>query len=223
MENQPRFIPFRHIARPAEEMLERAKAFRSLYAQRRSLRTFDDRPVDRALIELAIQTAGTAPSGANKQPWHFVAVSDPDVKMRIRVAAEGEEKRSYEERMPQEWLEALEPLATNWHKPYLERAPWLVVAFAESYGVDVDGRKTKNYYVQESVGIACGLFLAAIHYMGLATLTHTPSPMGFLREILGRPEHERPFMLMPVGYPAPGASVPDLKRKRFEEYSTFIG
>lgn len=222
MKQEPHFIPFRHTERPADEMFTRAMDFYRLLSQRRSLRTFDDREVDRELIELAIRTAGTAPSGANKQPWQFVVVSDPEVKKRIRVAAEAEEKLSYEHRMPQEWLDALSPLATDWRKPYLEEAPWLVVVFAESYEVNSAGEKSKNYYVQESVGIACGLFLAAVHNMGLVTLTHTPSPMGFLRDLLGRPERERPFLLMPVGYPAPGSSVPDLARKKLNDFCTFV-
>lgn len=188
---------------------------------RRSVREFSPDPVPRPLIELAIRTASTAPSGAHRQPWKFVAVSNQKIRRRIREAAEREEKRSYRERMPEDWLRALEPLGTDWRKPFLETAPWLVVVFAESYGLDPDGSKVKNYYVQESVGIACGFFISAVHRMGLATLTHTPSPMGFLCEILERPANERPFILFPVGYPAQDAAVPDLERKALEEISVW--
>ena len=185
---------------------------------RRSVRQFAPDPVPREAIELAVRTASTAPSGAHRQPWRFVVVDDPAVKREIREAAETEEYESYVGgRMPPEWLLALEPLGTDWHKPFLEAAPWLVVVFAELYGLLPDGSKRKNYYVKESVGIACGLFVAAIHQMGLATLTHTPSPMRFLNEILGRPENEKPFILFPVGYPAEGCEVPALTRKGLDE------
>jgi nitroreductase len=180
------------------------------------VRAFSDRPVPRRLIELALRTAGTAPSGAHRQPWRFVAVDDPALKRQIREAAEAEERESYARRMSDAWLDALQPLGTDWRKPFLETVPWLVVCFAESYGVDEDGAKVKNYYVQESCGLACGLFIAALHEMGLATLTHTPSPMRFLSEILGRPANERPYILFPVGYPAADATVPDLTRKPLE-------
>lgn len=203
---------------PAGEMRERAHAFYEMMRRRRTVREFSGEPVPRELIEYAIRTAGTAPSGANRQPWRFVAVDDPVLKRKIRLAAEEEERLNYEGgRMPPEWLEALAPLGTDWHKPFLEIAPWLVVCFKESYGILPDGRKITNYYVNESVGIACGLFIAAVHQMGLATLTHTPSPMGFLSELLGRPENEKPYILFPVGYPAEGAKVPDVKRKALEE------
>ena len=162
-------------------------------------------------------TAGTAPSGAHRQPWTFVVVSDPSVKRRIREAAEKEERRSYESRMPDEWLEALRPLGTDWRKPHIEDAPFVIVVFEQVYGVREDGAKTKHYYVRESVGIAVGLLLASLHHAGVATLTHTPSPMGFLREILGRPENERPYALIPVGYPAAGCTVPVLDRKPVDE------
>lgn len=171
---------------------------------------------------MAIQAAGSAPSGANRQPWRFVAVSDPVVKRRIREAAEREERLNYEQRMTSEWKEALAPLGTSWRKPYLETAPWLVAVFAESYGVGPQGAKIKNYYVQESVGLACGFFIAALHWMGLATLTHTPSPMRFLNEILGRPANERAYMLFPVGYPAAGAKVPKLPKKSLADISEWI-
>ncbi len=198
-------------------MRARAEAFHEMMDQRRSVRFFSDRPVPRDLIERAILTAGTAPSGAHRQPWRFVVVDDPALKHQIRVAAEEVEYESYHGRMAEEWLEALAPLGTDWHKPFLETAPWLVICFVESYGVSAGGEKIKNYYVQESCGIACGFFIAAIHNMGLVTLTHTPSPMHFLNDILQRPKNERPFILFPVGYPAADATVPDLQRKRLDE------
>ncbi|MCA9573525.1 MAG: nitroreductase family protein, partial [Myxococcales bacterium] len=173
-------------------------------------------------IEAAIRTASTAPSGAHQQPWTFVAVSNPALKRRIRVAAEEEEQQSYlGGRMSEEWLEALEPLGTDWQKPFLETAPWLVVLFEQAHGFQPDGARKKHYYVKESVGIAAGLFIAAIHQMGLATLTHTPSPMRFLSQVLGRPDNERPMVLFPVGYPADGATVPDLQRKPLREVAVW--
>jgi|YelNatPaOPRAMG01_1025707.scaffolds.fasta_scaffold14294_3 nitroreductase len=204
-------------------MLRRAQAFCTRMARRRSVRQFAAKPVPRRLIELAIATASTAPSGAHRQPWRFVAVSDPATKRRIRQAAEAEERRFYEGgRAPAEWLEALAPLGTSWRKPYLETAPWLVIVFAEDYGLSPDGQRRKNYYVKESVGIACGLFIAAVHQMGLATLPHTPSPMGFLSNILRRPPNEKPFILFPVGYPAADARVPNLRRKTLDEVAVWI-
>lgn len=182
--------------------------------KRRSVRDFSDRPVPRALIENAIMAASTAPSGANKQPWTFVLVGDSAVKRRIRVAAETEERENYEGgRLPPHWREDLAPLGTDWRKPFLETAPWIVVVFEQRYGTRPDGSKQHHYYVKESVGIACGLFISAIHRVGLATLTHTPSPMAFLRTLLGRPESERPFILFPIGYPENGCEVPDIRRK----------
>lgn len=191
--------------------------------RRRSVRSFAPDPVPREAVELAIRTASTAPSGAHRQPWHFVVVEDPDTKGSIRRAAETEEYESYVGgRMPPEWLAALEPLGTDWTKPFLETAPVLVVVFAELYGVvEPDGTKRKNYYVKESVGIACGLFLTALHRMGLATLTHTPSPMRFLNEILSRPQNEKAFLLCPVGYPAEDCEVPDLRRKSLDEVAVW--
>ncbi|MBA3972994.1 MAG: nitroreductase family protein [Candidatus Solibacter sp.] len=183
---------------------------------RRSVRDFSAEPVAVELIESAVRTAASAPSGANQQPWRFVVVSDPEIKRRIREAAEAEEKENYERRFPDEWLEALEPFGTDWRKPFLETAPYLIVVFRIDYGLDGE-RKIKHYYVQESVGIACGFLLAALHVAGLATLTHTPSPMGFLTEILDRPKNERPFLLIPVGYPAPEAEVPILAKKPIED------
>lgn len=203
-------------------MLRRAEAFYAELDGRRSVRSFSDEPVPRRLIELAIRTASTAPSGAHRQPWTFVAVSDPAIKRRIREAAEHEERISYEGgRMPQDWLDALAPLGTDWRKPYLETVPWIVVAFEELYGVEADGSKRKNYYVKESIGLACGLFIAALHHMGLSTLTHTPSPMKFLNGVLGRPENEKPVILFPVGYPSADAEVPDLRRKSLDEVSVW--
>jgi nitroreductase len=203
-------------------MRARAAAFYDLLNGRRSVREFSADPVPRGLIETAIATASTAPSGAHRQPWRFVAVSDPMVKREIRIAAEEEERESYEGgRMPPEWLEALHPLGTDWRKPYLETVPWIVVVFEETIGRHEDGRPRKNYYVKESVGIACGLFVAAIHNMGLATLTHTPSPMGFLSRILDRPDNERPFVLFPVGYPAAECRVPNLVRKKLDEVAVW--
>jgi nitroreductase len=213
------FVPYRPERLSPAEMRRRAGDFYRLMDRRRSVRDFAPDPVPRELIETAIRTASTAPSGAHRQPWRFVVVGDPELKRRIRIAAEEEEKKSYEERMPDEWLEALAPLGTDWHKPFLETVPWIVVAFEELYGFDETGHKRKNYYVRESVGLACGLFIAALHNMGLATLTHTPSPMGFLRDLLGRPKNERPYVLFPVGYPDPDARVPDLERKSLEEVS----
>lgn len=199
----------------------RAAEFYAEMDARRSVRAYRPDPVPRRLIELAIQTASTAPSGAHQQPWTFVAVSDPDTRWRIRIAAEAEERRSYENRMPGEWLDALAPLGTDWHKAYLETAPWLVVLFEQVHGTYPDGSHRKHYFARESVGIAAGLFVAAVHHMGLATLTHTPSPMGFLTQILERPRNERPFVLFPVGYPAQDTTVPDLRRKSLAEVAVF--
>jgi iodotyrosine deiodinase len=221
MSDEPRFIPYRSGRRPLAEMAARAAEFEALMAGRRSVRSFSDEPVPRALIEGAIRTAASAPSGAHRQPWRFVAVSEPATKRRIRVAAEAEERESYDGRMPEAWLAALRPLGTDWRKPYLETVPWIVVVFEERHGVDGSGAVSKNYYVKESVGIACGLFIAALHNMGLATLTHTPSPMGFLSRILGRPDHERPYILFPIGFPALDAEVPELRRKRLDELAVW--
>jgi nitroreductase len=207
---------------PADEMKRRAADFRAELSRRRSVRQFSDRPVPPEVIEECLLAAGSAPSGANMQPWHFVAVSDPEVKRRIREAAEQEEKRFYSERAPQEWLEALAPLGTDEHKPFVETAPYLIVIFVQSYGVTPQGKKYKHYYATESVGIATGILVAAVHNAGLVSLTHTPSPMGFLNEILGRPAHERPFLMLVVGYPAVDAAVPDITRKELSEIATFV-
>lgn len=206
-------LPYRPEQLDDAEMATRASAFLALMATRRSVRMFAATPVPRALIEAAIAAAGTAPSGAHRQPWTFVAVSDPDTKAAIRAAAEAEERESYEHRMPDEWKRALAPLGTDAVKTHLTDAPWLVVLFAQRYEVDDDGDHHKNYYVTESCGIAAGMFLTAVHAMGLASLPHTPSPMGFLAEVLERPDNERPYLLLPVGHPAPDAVVPDLARK----------
>ncbi|MEE9133828.1 MAG: nitroreductase family protein [Gemmatimonadota bacterium] len=207
---------------PLEEMKQRAAAVRADMLRRRTVRQFSRRPVPREIIEDCVRAAGSAPSGANKQPWHFVVVSDPALKRRIREGAEQEEREFYGERAPQEWIEALEPLGTDECKPFLETAPYLIAIFAERYGTHPDGGKSKNYYVQESVGIATGVLIAAIHNAGLASLTHTPSPMGFLNEILDRPENERPYLLLVVGYPAEGAVVPDIHRKSLDQIATFV-
>jgi nitroreductase len=218
-----RLVPYRAARLPEAEMERRGREFHAHMGTRRSIRYFSPDPVPRACIEWAVRTAGTAPSGAHRQPWRFVAVADPRVKREIREAAEAEERLGYEGgRFPPDWLEALAPLGTDWHKEFLEVAPWIVVCFREMYGVRRDGTKITNYYISESVGIACGLFIAAIHSMGLATLTHTPNPMAFLSEILGRPENEKPFILFPVGYPAADAVVPDLRRKELSEILTWI-
>ena len=206
-------VPLDFDATPPEASAARAEAFYAEMARRRSVRDFSDQPVPRALVERAIQTAATAPSGAHQQPWTWAAVSDPDTKRRVREAAEAEERAFYDGRAPDDWLDALAPLGTGWEKPFLETAPWLVVLFAQRYGLTEAGEKRKHYYVQESCGIAAGLFIAALHHMGLATLTHTPSPMGFLSEVLERPPNEAALILFPVGYPAEGATVPDLARK----------
>ncbi len=219
-----KFIPLDgYVERTEDEMLRRATDFHALMARRRTIRDFDSRPVARSLIAECIATAGTAPSGANLQPWHFVAVSDPKIKRRIRSAAEDEERLFYEKRAPEEWLEALAPFGTDWRKPFLETAPWLIAIFVKKWGRDSQGRKVKHYYPTESAGIATGLLIAALHHAGLATLTHTPSPMGFLNEILGRPaDSERPFLLLVTGYPAHGAQVPDIKRKSLPVIADFV-
>ncbi len=210
------FIPLRLNHYPPEEQTKRARDFFELCNQRRTVRDFSSEPLPEGLIDLLVHTAGTAPSGANKQPWTFVVVSDPEIKRKIRIAAEKEEKISYEERMPEEWLEDLEPLGTDWHKPFLEEAPCLIVVFRQDYGFREE-QKVKHYYVSESVGLAVGFLLAAIHNAGLVSLTHTPSPMSFLQEILERPKNEKPYLLIPVGYPKEGARVPDIHRKSLDQ------
>lgn len=210
---EPRMVPLPGYQRYASaEMLARAEAFYAELNRRRTTRHFATDPVPRRLIELALLTAGTAPSGAHRQPWRFVAIDDAGLKARLRAAAEAEEHKTYSERMTDEWREALHPLGTDHVKQHMTDAPWIVVMFAEKYGIHPDGSHRKNYYTEESVGIAAGLFIAAIHTMGLVTLTHTPNPMGFLRQALGRGSNEKAVLVMPVGYPAPDARVPDLQR-----------
>jgi nitroreductase len=220
----PGFVPLAGYQElPPETMQQRVDAFEAQLQRRRTVRHFSGRPVPRAIIERCLLAAGTAPSGAHQQPWHFVAVSDPATKARIRAGAEAEEREFYERRAPDEWLEALRPLGTDAHKPFLETAPWLIAVFLQRFARLPDGRKIKHYYTDESVGIACGLLLAAVHVAGLVSLTHTPSPMGFLNDILGRPrDTERPYLLLVVGYPAPDVQVPDIHRKTLAEIATFV-
>jgi nitroreductase len=220
------FVPLAFERLSAAEQSRRAAAFLASMQRRRSVRAFADEPVPLPLIERAIQTAGTAPSGAHQQPWHFVVVRDAAVKRRIRQAAEAEEYANYTRRMPAEWLNALAPLGTDWPKPFLEIAPCLIVVFEQLYGLietpEGGAQRRKHYYPTESTGIAVGLLIATLHQAGLATLTHTPSPMGFLRELLGRPRNERPFVLLPVGYPAADCQVPDLERKPLTEIMSLV-
>lgn len=220
---EAKFVPLSGYAGYTdEEMVSRAADFYRQIRRRRTVRHFSDRPVPRVVIEQCLLAAGSAPSGANMQPWHFVVVADPAVKGQIRAAAEAEEREFYETRAPQEWLDALAPLGTDANKPFLETAPYLIAIFAESYSLLPDGRKVKNYYVQESVGIATGFLITALHHAGLATLTHTPSPMGFLNEVLERPANERPYLLLVVGRPAATARVPDIGKKSLDEIATFL-
>ena len=218
----PDFVPLAFRRRSEEEMRERARAFYDDLKRRRSVREFSSEPVPREVIEDALRAAGTAPNGANLQPWHFVVVTDPSLKSKIRVAAEAEEREFYASKAPQEWLDALAPLGTDEHKPFLETAPYLIAVFSQSYGLTPNGKKVKHYYATESVGIATGFLIAALHHAGLAALTHTPSPMGFLNELLDRPSNERPFLLLVVGYPATDATVPAIIKKRLEDIATFL-
>jgi nitroreductase len=221
--SRPGFRPFsEYLEYTQEEMRARARAFREDLSRRRTVRDFAPRPVPREIIEDCIRAAGSAPSGANLQPWYFVAVSDPAVKQEIRRAAEEEEAAFYDHRASDEWLAALAPFGTDARKPFLEIAPWLIAVFEQKWGHDAEGRKVKHYYPKESVGIATGLLIAALHTAGLATLTHTPSPMKFLNRILGRPAEERPFLLLVAGYPAGDAEVPDIRRKGLGDISTFL-
>ena len=207
---------------PVEEMRERLQAFYEDINRRRTVREFSDRPVPRDIIETALKAANTAPSGANLQPWHFVVVTGAETKKKIRAAAEVEEREFYTHRASEEWLAALEPLGTDSDKPFLETAPYLIAVFLQKFGHLEDGRKVKHYYPTESTGIASGMLITALHMAGLATLTHTPSPMKFLNEILGRPKSERPFLLLVVGYPADDAEVPDIKRKSLDDFASFV-
>ena len=220
---KPLFIPFKNYIRYSEdEMKQRSSDFYNLVNKRRTIRSFSDKKVPKEIIENCIKAAGTAPSGANLQPWHFVIIFDPKIKREIRIAAEKEEKEFYSKRAPQEWLDALKVLGTTPEKSFLETAPFLIAVFSKSYEINSKGAKTKNYYPVESTGIACGLLITAIHYSGLTALTHTPSPMKFLNKILNRPVNEKPFLILVVGYPSDNTEVPDIKRKSFEEISNFI-
>ncbi len=205
-----------------DEMLESARAFLEKMRRRRTVRDFSDRSVPRDVIEACLLAGGTAPNGANRQPWRFVVVGDPAIKSKIREEAEIEERAFYRDKAPREWLDALAHLGTDEHKPFLEQAPWLIVIFAESFKITDEGEKAKNYYVQESVGIATGMLITALHHAGLATLTHTPSPMRFLNPLLGRPDNERPFLILVVGYPAAEATVPVITKKPIEEIAIFV-
>jgi iodotyrosine deiodinase len=215
------FQPLDFQDRGEGEMLEAARLFRDSMTRRRTVRDYSSKPVPRAVIEHAIMTAGTAPSGANQQPWTFAAISSPAIKQRIREAAEDEEKAFYAGRAGKEWLDALSHLGTDWEKPFLTEAPWLIAIFAQRWG-EAEGKRVKHYYVPESVGIATGFLIAALHQAGLATLTHTPSPMGFLNEICGRPESEKAVILLVVGYPKEGCMVPRIGKKRLEEIAVWL-
>lgn len=211
------FVEYQQQQYSEKEMIERSQSFFDWLNMRRTVRDFSDKPVPQAVIENILKAASTAPSGAHKQPWTFCLVKDAQIKKQIREAAEKEEQESYAGRMSADWLEDLKPLQTDWQKPFLETAPYLIVVFKKAYEIGQNGSKTNNYYVQESVGLACGFLLAAIHHAGLVALTHTPSPMNFLSKILNRPENERPFLLIPVGYPAPETFVPKLTRKPLDK------
>lgn len=220
---QPTFLPLSEYEELSlDEMKRRASDFHRHLRKRRTVREFSSRPVPREILEDCLMAASTAPSGANQQPWHFAVVTEPSLKKKIRGGAEEEERAFYCGRAPDEWLEALSHLGTDEHKPFLEIAPYLIVIFAQSHGVHSDGTKFKHYYVTESVGIATGMLIAAIHNAGLVSLTHTPSPMGFLNEILGRPSHERPFLILVVGYPSENVQVPRIEKKSLEEIATFL-
>ena len=221
--SDPEYIPYTQYRQYTEpEMARRSEEFYLDIQRRRTIRDFSDRPVPKRIIEDCLRAAGTAPSGANMQPWSFVAVSNSATKRRIRIAAEQEEQEFYDHRAPQEWLDALAPLGTDPNKSFIETAPYLIGIFVQNFGVLPDGRQVKHYYATESVGIATGILLTAIHNAGLASLTHTPSPMGFLNEILGRPANERPFLLVVAGYPTDGATVPKIEKKTLDEIATFI-
>lgn len=211
-----KFVKHEPLRFTEEEMIKRSTAYFEHMDLRRSVREYSDKPIPKEVIDNILKTASTAPSGAHKQPWTFCVISDPEIKKQIRIAAEKEEKESYENRMPDSWKEDLEPLGTDWRKPFLEVAPYLIIVFKRAYELK-DGVKRNNYYVNESVGLASGFLISAIHDAGLVTLTHTPSPMNFLQKILKRPENERPFLLLPIGYPADEVMVPDLKRKNIED------
>jgi iodotyrosine deiodinase len=215
------FIPLEFSPLSEDHMLSNARDFYALMKRRRTVRDFSNKPVPIDIIEQALLAAGTAPNGANLQPWHFVVVSNPEIKAKIRLAAEEEERVFYQERAPEDWLSALAPLGTDEHKPFLEVAPYLIAIFAQVHDYK-DGKKVKHYYVSESVGIATGILITALHHAGLVCLTHTPSPMKFLNEILNRPSYERPFLLLVVGYPAETATVPNISKKTLSEIATFV-
>lgn len=219
----PQFVPLStYSAYPPEEMVQRAKAFYQQLSRRKTIREFASTPVSREVIEQCLLAAGTAPSGANHQPWHFAVVSDPALKQKIRIEAEIEEREFYERRAPQEWKDALAPLGTDSNKPFLEDAPYLIAIFGQKSTLMDDGSAVKNYYVPESVSIATGFLIAALHHAGLATLTHTPSPMGFLNELLGRPDNEKPYILLVVGHPAEHCMVPNIRKKPLEQIASFL-
>ena len=220
---KPKFIPLKdYKPYPEPEMIRRSEEFYQEIKKRRTVRDFSERPVPDNVIRNCIKAAGTAPNGANLQPWHFVIVKDREIKQKIRIAAEEEEKEFYTKRAPEEWLKALRPLGTDESKPFLEKAPYLIVIFSKSYDVKPDGKKMKQYYSLESTGIAAGILITALHHSGLAALTHTPSPMGFLNKILHRPLNEKPFLILVTGYPAEGVKIPDITKKDFSEITTIL-
>lgn len=221
-ETSPSFVPLNFAELSAQEMKQRSAEFYELIKKRRTVREFSNKPIPEGVIENCLLAAGTAPNGANKQPWHFVVVKDSSIKQKIKEAAEEEEREFYNRRAPEDWLEDLKPFATNEHKPFLEKAPVLIGIFSQAYHVNESGEKEKHYYVKESVGIATGMLITALHQSGLATLTHTPSPMGFLNEIMQRPAHEKPFLLLVVGYPEEGVEVPDISKKPLEDIASFL-
>ncbi len=219
---KPNHIPLAgYLRRNSDEIRARADEFAAMLRTRRTVRDFSPEPVAREILEACLSAAGSAPSGANQQPWHFAVISDPATKQKIRIAAEEEERAFYSERAPQAWLDALAPLGTDAEKPFLETAPYLIVCFGQRYGQDEKGERMKHYYVPESVGIAMGFLIASLHFAGLASLTHTPSPMNFLNEICGRPESEHPYVLLVVGYPADDAQVPQITKKTLREISSW--
>ena len=220
--NTNQFIPYKKDTYNAEEMIQRSREFWEWLDNRRTVRTFSDKPVPKEVMENIIMSASSAPSGAHKQPWTFCVISNAALKSTIRKAAEEEEYTNYHGRMSEEWLADLQAFDTDWNKPFIDIAPWIIVIFRKIYDIDTDGSRKTNYYVSESVGIATGFLLTAIHQAGLVALTHTPSPMNFLANILKRPKNEKPFLLIPVGYPAENTEVPDLERKKLEEVSVFF-